>query len=305
MTASRAPLPPPDLAARVGPGPDADPLVAYDREGADVRARLEGVLPADWAWEGKRVLDFGCGAARVLRHFLPEAEYADFWGCDIDGPSVEWIQAHLSPPLHAFQNALAPPLDLDSGTFDLIYATSVFTHIDALWSRWLLELRRILKPGGLLVSTWVGPGFWEAFTGSEPYREDEVGMTVLGHWTGPDAVVMHSEWWLREHWGRALDVVAVERPPRGEVAHCYIALRKREDDDGLTPSDLERRDPAELRELAALDTTIRLLRNESAGLADALTRPPVRPALRAAILASPVGEPARRAVRALRRRTGR
>lgn len=305
MTAARPPLPPPHLAARVGPGRAADPLEAYAREGAGVRARIEEVLPSGWTWEGRRVLDFGCGSARVLRHFLPEAEYGEFWGCDIDGPSIDWVQAHLSPPLHAFRNGLAPPLALDGASFDLVYAASVFTHIDALWSRWLLELRRILKPGGLLVSSWVGEGFWDAFIG-EPYREDEVGMTVLEHWTGPDAVVLHSEWWLREHWGRAFEVVAVARPPRGpdgrpQVTHSYIVLRKPDDDADLAPEDLERRDPGEPRELAALDTQVRLLRREC----DELAGVGVVPALRAAVRASPAAEPARRAVRALRRRAGR
>jgi hypothetical protein len=70
---------------------------------------------------------------------------------------------------------------------------------------------------------------WEALVG-EPYREDEVGMTVLRHWetgdAGPD--VLHSEWWLRAHWGRAFEILEVARPPRRgdgspEVTHSYIS----------------------------------------------------------------------------------
>jgi SAM-dependent methyltransferase len=299
---SRPPVPSARLAERVGPGGSDDAVEGYEREGARVRTRIEAALPDDWVWEGRRVLDFGCGSARVLRHFLPEAEYGDFWGCDIDGPSIDWIRSHLSPPLHAFQNGLAPPLALEAGSFDLVYATSVFTHIDALWSRWLLELRRILKPGGLLVASWVGEGFWEAFMG-EPYRPDEVGMAVHRHWTGPDAVVLHSEWWLREHWGRAFEVVRVEGPPRSpgggpEITHSYITLRRPEGGDDLTPADLERREPAEPRELAGLDTQIRLLRAETEDLAGQLSRPWYVSAL----LSTPAGQPARRAAQALRRR---
>jgi hypothetical protein len=33
-----------------------------------------------------------------MRQFLPEAEEAEFWGCDIDGPSIEWLQENLAPP---------------------------------------------------------------------------------------------------------------------------------------------------------------------------------------------------------------
>ena len=154
MSEARAPIPPVGLAARVGPGESEDPIEAYLREGAAVRERIERLLPEDWGWAGKRVLDFGCGSARVLRQFLREAEQAEFWGCDIDAPSIAWVQANLSPPLRVFDNAVAPPLPLDGGYFDLVYATSVFTHIGDLWSDWLLELHRILAPGGRLISSF-------------------------------------------------------------------------------------------------------------------------------------------------------
>ena len=39
------------------------------------RASYEGVLatlPAGFSLEGKRILDFGCGAGRVLRHFIAD-----------------------------------------------------------------------------------------------------------------------------------------------------------------------------------------------------------------------------------------
>ena len=144
----------------------------------------------------------------MLRQFLREAEQAEFWGCDIDAPSIAWVQANLSPPLRVFDNAFAPPLPLNEGYFDLVYATSVFTHIGDLWSDWLLELHRILAPGGRLISSFLGEGMWEALIG-EAYREEAVGMTVRRHWTAQDAWVFHSEWWLREHWGRLFDVDAV------------------------------------------------------------------------------------------------
>jgi SAM-dependent methyltransferase len=248
----------------VGPGESDDPIEAYLREGAAVRERIERLLPEGWDWAGKRVLDFGCGSARVLRQFLDEAEQAQFWGCDIDAPSIAWVEANLSPPLRVFHNGFAPPLPLEAGSLDLVYATSVFTHIDELWSDWLFELHRILAPGGRLISSFLGEGMWEALIG-EPYREELVGMTVRRHWTAQDAWVFHSEWWLREHWGRLFDVDAVARPPRTElgapqVTHSYIALTKREV--AIAKDELERHDAAEPRELAALQTNVRLLRQE-------------------------------------------
>jgi SAM-dependent methyltransferase len=302
MAAQWPPVPPLDLAARVGSGPGADPIEAYEREGAAVRARVEELLPAGWTFDGKRVLDFGCGAARVLRQFVDEAERAEFWGCDIDSASIGWIAANLSPPLHCFRNELAPPLALDGDSFDLVYATSVFTHIGDLWSAWLLELHRILAPGGVLIATFLGEGMWEALVG-EPYREDEIGMTVRRHWTGADAWIFHSEWWLREHWGRAFEVDRVARPPRAEdgspqITHSYIALRKRA---GAVPREqLERCDPGEPRELAGLQTNVRLLRREIDELIAERDSPDLPAALRHAVLASPLAGPARTVLRGVR-----
>ena len=111
------------------------------------------MLPPGWTWDGKRVLDFGCGVGRILRHFAPEAGVAEIVGCDIDEPSINWLDRHLSPPFRVFVNGEAPPLGQPDSSFDLVYAMSVFTHITDDWSSWLLELHRILKPDGWLIAS--------------------------------------------------------------------------------------------------------------------------------------------------------
>jgi SAM-dependent methyltransferase len=275
LTEVAIPLPPADLAARVGTVDGAEPMEFYLQEGSRLRGVIEELLPNDWSWEDKRVLDFGCGSARVLRHFAVEAGRGAFWGCDIDRASIEWDRANLSPPFHFFENGIAPPLPQAAGSFDLIWAMSVFTHIGDQWSDWLAEMHRLLAPEGVLIASFLGEGMWEPLVG-EPYREDEVGMSVLHHWTGPDAWVFHSEWWLREHWGRAFDVLDVRRPPRTEdgspqITHSYIALQRREVE--IDKDELERTTADEPRELAGLQTSLRLARDELASLA---SRPPAR-----------------------------
>jgi SAM-dependent methyltransferase len=281
----------------------AEPIDFYLREGAAVRTRIESLLPPDWSFGGKRVLDFGCGAARVLRQFLDEADRVELWGCDIDGPSIEWIRSNLSPPLHCFQNGVDPPLPIEDGFFDLIWATSVFTHIDR-WAGWLLELHRVLASDGLLIASFLGEGMWETLVG-EPYREDEVGMVVLRHWesgdAGPD--VIHSEWWLRAHWGRAFEILKVTRPPRepdgsAQVTHSYVAARKLPGQ--FTEEELERRDARDPRELAALQTNNRLLRAEIDALVDRPVGSIVASSLRDAVLRSRLRGPVRRLRRAVR-----
>lgn len=57
----------------------------------------------------------------------------------------------------ATANQLAPPTPYVSGSFDLIYALSVFSHLDEPLQRdWLAEFRRLLRPGGLLVLSLLG-----------------------------------------------------------------------------------------------------------------------------------------------------
>jgi SAM-dependent methyltransferase len=269
MTPVSLPLPPVRLAARVGTIEGAEALRFYLDEGARLRGVIGELLPSDWTWIGKRVLDFGCGSARVLRQFAEEAETGDFSGCDIDSASVDWDRQHLSPPFQFFRNELTPPLTLPDNGLDLIWAMSVFTHIADLWSEWLTEMHRLLAPGGILIASFLGDGMWEPLVG-EPYREEQVGMTVLRSWDGPEAQVFHSEWWLRERWGRAFEVLEVLRPPRGsddtpQITHSYIALRRREID--VDRERLEQIDPSERREIAALQTNLRLAHKELATLA--------------------------------------
>jgi predicted SAM-dependent methyltransferase len=46
------------------------------------------------------------------------------------------------------------------GSFDLIYALSVFTHIPVQWQMaWLQELHRVLRPRGYLLCTVLGNSY--------------------------------------------------------------------------------------------------------------------------------------------------
>ncbi|MEA2377873.1 MAG: hypothetical protein QOD13_1780 [Thermoleophilaceae bacterium] len=260
MTASsEAPYPPLDLATRTLSlaGTD-DPYASYEQLGGETRRALLGLLPEDWSFEGKRALDFGCGAGRTLRHFLAEAHGGELWGVDLDAPSIDWLQRTLCPPLHALRSEAAPPLALETGSFDLAWAISVFTHLTDNSLPWLLELHRLLKPGGLLIATYMGRWNSELLAG-EPWDEDRIGMNVLRHklaWDQGGPVVLMSDWWVRAHWGRAFEVVAVEPRIHNQT---WALLRKR--DVRLTVEDLER--PADdPREYPALRHSLVQVRRE-------------------------------------------
>ena len=146
-------LPPPELTSRIG-GSQAE----YHAIGRIHVSLIRELLPEDWKWAGVRVLDFGCGAGRTLAQFQDEATEAEFWGCDIDAPSIGWANAHLAPPFHFLLNSDEPPVALPDAHFDLIYGMSVFTHLGETWSSWLLEVHRLLRVGGFGLFTFLGEG---------------------------------------------------------------------------------------------------------------------------------------------------
>lgn len=211
---SRKPLPRPprDLASRAYAVEGwSDPDLAFDNLGAQTKEQIVHLLPQDWDWDGKRVLDFGSGAGRTLRHFAGETEVAEFWGVDTHEPSVEWMRKNLAP-INAWHTTENPPLGLEHGSFDLIYTVSVFSHLTDNSIPWLLELHRMLKPGGLLIISYMGRWISEYFAG-EPWVEDRVGMNTLYHgrdWDLGGPAVLISDWWVREHWGRAFEVVDID-----------------------------------------------------------------------------------------------
>jgi SAM-dependent methyltransferase len=249
---SKLPYPPFELASRVAklPSDDFAGFIHYELKGRETRQALIDLLPDGYELAGRRVLDFGSGAGRTLRHFAAEAEAdGDYWGVDIDAPSVAWMQQNLCPPFNALACDTAPPLPFESESFDLIWAVSVFTHLTEHSAAWLLELHRVLKPGGLLMASYMGE--WNSVRlAEEPWDETRIGMNVLRHdrpWERGGPVVLMSDWWVEEHWGRAFDLV--DRNPR-VFNQTWPLLRKR--DASITADELMAPASADEREMRAL-----------------------------------------------------
>jgi SAM-dependent methyltransferase len=248
------PPPPPELAAYVAACSDGDPVALYLEHGAALAERLVSHFPDDLDLDGRRVLDFGCGSGRFLRHLVNAGTGATFEGADIDAACVDWLSEHLPAPHVAFRNTPTPPLDRPDGHYALIYATSVFSHLTGTWAAWMCELHRVLEDDGVLVASVIdeagGPDF-----GEEPWDEERIGMLVLGPgrpWIAGGPMVLHSEWWVRAHWGRAFDVVAFH-PGRGTVfGQAVVVMRKRVGSASPIPELLGRVEPDEPREISAL-----------------------------------------------------
>lgn len=102
---------------------------------------------------GQKILDFGCGSAKMLRQLFEFSDSAEMWGVDIRSEHMYWCMQHLSPPFRFAITTTIPHLPFEDNSFDLIFSGSVFTHIDDFADAWFLELRRILRPSGLLYFT--------------------------------------------------------------------------------------------------------------------------------------------------------
>lgn len=257
MAEPSLPFPPLDLADRVSSLPEGpDAMDHFEWLGLMTRQSIDAALPEGWSYEGRRLLDFGCGSGRTLRHFSDIADRAEIWGCDIDRPSIEWLEENLCPPFHVFACEEAPPLEDDRpgfgpASFDLIWAISVFTHLAENPATWLLELHRLLKPDGILIASFMGRLTHEPLTG-QPWDEEGTGFKAIGldnPWDRGGPSVFMSDWWVREHWGRAFEVEIID-PGVETLNQSWAVLRRKEVD--LSPEELTAPSGAEMQNSSAI-----------------------------------------------------
>lgn len=108
-----------------------------------------------------RILDFGCGWGRIIRFFLKDVTADNLYGIDVDS---EMTDLCIKTVGHGNYSAIKPmpPLEFSEGSFDIIYAYSVFSHLaESVQIQWIEEFSRILKPGGILVATTQARSFIE------------------------------------------------------------------------------------------------------------------------------------------------
>lgn len=171
--------------------------------------------------EFESILDFGVGCSRIMRWMEDISHNAELYGTDVDPPGVRWSQPRIQYATYTINQPL-PPLVFPDNKFDLVYSHSVFTHLDEQYQdAWLAELKRVCKPGAILLLTVHGAVPWEQFIQMDPnnpamqhhiqqYEAQGFQFITDDGWTGifPDFYhsMFHKREYVEEHWGQFFTV---------------------------------------------------------------------------------------------------
>jgi SAM-dependent methyltransferase len=162
----------------------------------------------------KTALDWGCGCARSVLAMLEKHPHVSMFGADVDAEAIEWCKAHIQKA-HFTATPALPPLPYGDGQFDVVYTISVFTHLDEERQfKWLAELQRVLRPGGVLLATVHGPKAWEGLPKPTVERIRKEGIifanTSADKGVHPDwyQTTWHTEDYIRSKWSAYFEVLA-------------------------------------------------------------------------------------------------
>ena len=146
------------------------------------------------------ILDFGCGCGRVLRFFHDVPEHCHLYGTDVDGKAISWCQKNIRFATFC-KNEPFPPLLYPAGTFDLVFAISVFTHLDEdSQLAWLKELQRITKPNAVLILTTQGAIAQSRLPAEDIATLEEKGFLYKVGVTG--SVAFHTKQYIIDTWSK-------------------------------------------------------------------------------------------------------
>ncbi len=196
-------------------------------EGGERTAKwLMGLFEKHTPMSGKTILDWGCGPARVLRHFPKLLENtSELHGTDYNPATIAWCRENIEGATFSV-NQLNPPTAYTAGKFEVLYGISIFTHLsEANHQPWFDELIRISKKGAVLLLSTHGRVFRDKLTEAECHNFDqgklvERGKVVEGHrvfaafhppiylrqlFEAQAEILEHIEG-SRKNWGREQDV---------------------------------------------------------------------------------------------------
>ncbi|HZO58286.1 MAG TPA: class I SAM-dependent methyltransferase [Solirubrobacterales bacterium] len=225
------PLPPPEMVALVAGWIKREEFFRYGRYAATWIAEMltrNGIPPSGLG----TLFDFGCGCGRVIRHW-PALTGARLSGSDYNPHLVQWCAENL--PFGEFRvNELEPPLPFEDDSFDLVYALSIFTHLDAeLQIPWMEELTRVTRPGGVLLPTFHGRsrveymrehGMYEQI--APAFEAGELVVLEAERAGSNECSVYHPESYVRDVLGAGLELLDFSPAGALDIQQDAVLFRK-------------------------------------------------------------------------------
>jgi ubiquinone/menaquinone biosynthesis C-methylase UbiE len=153
----------------------------YFTESRSTAASLLEMLQVHTELKNLKILDWGCGPGRIIRHLpslLPKG--CSFYGSDYNANSIAWCKRHL-PGIEFNHNSLEARLPYPDNTFHLIYGISILTHLsEEMHFAWIGELHRVLKTGGIMLQSTQGEHFKVKLTLAEQEQFNMGNLVVRG-----------------------------------------------------------------------------------------------------------------------------
>lgn len=110
------------------------------------------------------IADFACHYGRLLRAFRVAAPKAKLVACDIDNGALDFCAQEFGA--EKFHSAWTPASTVQPPVVDLLICVSLLTHTRYAFMQDILQLwEQMVRPGGLLLFTFLGAGYmrsWEA-----------------------------------------------------------------------------------------------------------------------------------------------
>lgn len=158
-----------------------------------------------------RMLDFGCGDGLMTYYVQRAFTQAHIVGVDTNAQLID--QALSDYQTIDFRQVNECKLPFDNNSFDIIYAAQVFHHIpkhDQL--RMLIELKRIIKKGGIMIILELNPWNYKtrrAFN-QNPAERDANIMSCWRAWSLMKAIQMKQIDWYQIPFGSFYAISAIK-----------------------------------------------------------------------------------------------
>jgi len=143
---------------------------------------ISQLIKDNLAGQSLEICEWGCGPARILRHMPDFSGDRAFHlnGFDYNPSSIKWCKDNIKN-ITFDCNSINPPLPCDTNSFDCVYNLSVFTHLSKdMHFKWINELQRTVKPGGLIIITTHGDNFKNNLVANELRKYEEGKLVIRG-----------------------------------------------------------------------------------------------------------------------------